>query len=83
MRYLRFSDLVASGRFSNRMTLHRHIKLGLFPPGTPLGPNTRAWPDEEVALYDSALRAARDAGITEKDALCAFVQNFVGKADAA
>ena len=49
--YYRFKDLQAAGIVSNRMTLSRWIKHCGFPPGVLLGPNTRAWPADEVEAW--------------------------------
>lgn len=83
MRYLRYSDLESRGRYTNRMTLSRHIELGLFPRPVLLGPNSNGWPEDEVELYDEALKAARDANVTGKEALVAFVKEYVSKNAAA
>jgi predicted DNA-binding transcriptional regulator AlpA len=48
---LRFSDLKKRGIISNWPTLHRWIKFEGFPPGMLLGPNSRAWTDDEVAEW--------------------------------
>jgi predicted DNA-binding transcriptional regulator AlpA len=57
MKYLRFRDLVESGRVNNRMTLHRRIDAGLCPPPVDLGPNTVAWTDQDLAEYDERVKA--------------------------
>jgi predicted DNA-binding transcriptional regulator AlpA len=48
MKYLRYTDLQARGIVSNRMTLRRWIQTEGFPAPTLIGPNTIAWPEEEV-----------------------------------
>jgi Prophage CP4-57 regulatory protein (AlpA) len=48
---LRFTDLKARGIVNNWVTLGRWIKDEGFPPGRKIGPNTRAWTDEEVATW--------------------------------
>ncbi len=50
-KYLRFPDLQDQGIINNRMTLYRWIRLHGFPKGILLGPNTRVWPDDEVATW--------------------------------
>ena len=50
-RYLRYADLVERRIVSNRTTLSRWIKHYGFPPGILLGPNTRAWPTDEVDAW--------------------------------
>ncbi len=57
MKYLRFSDLAERGIVRNRATLSRWIQELGFPRGVLLGPNTRAWTEEEVEAW-LAVRAA-------------------------
>ncbi len=45
---LRFDDLRERRIVRNRTTLYRWIKERGFPPGILLGPNSRAWPEEEI-----------------------------------
>ena len=54
MAYRRFPYLVAEGYVANRATLRNRIRKGTFPPGRLLGPNDRAWTDEELAEYEAA-----------------------------
>ncbi len=58
-RYLRYADLKERQIVRNRTTLSRWIKHYGFPPGVLLGPNTRAWPEEEVKAWLQARAAAR------------------------
>ena len=51
IKFLRYSDLQAAGIVLNRMTLSRWIRHYGFPPGILLGPNTRAWPADEVEAW--------------------------------
>jgi len=55
--YYRYRDLVAQGRVNNRMTLSRWIKAGLFPAPLSLGPNTKAWTDQQLAEHDASVAA--------------------------
>jgi predicted DNA-binding transcriptional regulator AlpA len=48
---LRYRDLVARKIITNRMTLKRWIDGQGFPPGFILGPNTRAWFEEEIDAW--------------------------------
>ena len=48
IRYLRFKDLQTTGIVNNRVTLSRWIKQAGFPRGVLLGPNTRAWTEDEI-----------------------------------
>jgi hypothetical protein len=45
---LRFSDLKARGIVANWPTLNRWIATQGFPPGIKLGPNSRAWTEDEI-----------------------------------
>jgi hypothetical protein len=51
MAYRRYRYLVEEGYVNNRATLKNRIKNNGFPPGVLLGPNDRAWTDEELADY--------------------------------
>ena len=51
MMYLRFADLVERQIVRNRTTLSRWVKYYGFPPGILLGPNTRAWPADQVEAW--------------------------------
>ena len=57
-KLLRYHDLVARKIVMNRMTLKRWIDGQGFPPGFMLGPNSRAWPENEVDAWLAARRAA-------------------------
>lgn len=50
-RYYRFADLKAAGIVGNRMTLSRWIRSQGFPAGVLLGPNSRAWPADDVDAW--------------------------------
>jgi predicted DNA-binding transcriptional regulator AlpA len=50
-RYIRFKDLQAAGVVNNRVTLSRWIQKHGFPAGVLIGPNTRAWPEQEVEAW--------------------------------
>lgn len=58
-KFLRFKDLVERGIVRNRVTLYRWIRDNGFPPGVLLGPNTRAWPEDEI---DAWIERRRKAG---------------------
>lgn len=47
----RFKDLQAAGIVKNRMTLSRWIRFHGFPSGFLLGPNSRAWPADQVERW--------------------------------
>jgi len=53
-KLLRFCDLVDRNIVANRMTLKRWIDDQGFPPGFMLGPNSRAWPEDEVEAWIEA-----------------------------
>jgi predicted DNA-binding transcriptional regulator AlpA len=48
-RFLRFADLRERGIIRTRPTLKNRIKRHGFPRGRLIGPNMRAWTEEEVA----------------------------------
>ena len=56
-KYLRYADLVERQIVNNRTTLQRWILKYGFPAGVLLGPNTRAWPADQVEAWLEA-RAA-------------------------
>lgn len=60
MKYLRYSDLVERGIVRNRPTLYRWIRHQGFPTGILLGPNTRAWPEDEVFAWINARSNAKE-----------------------
>jgi hypothetical protein len=64
--YYRFHDLVARGYVNNRMTLKRRIDAGLIPRPVDLGPNTRAWTDEQLAEIDARIAAGEFRTATEQ-----------------
>jgi predicted DNA-binding transcriptional regulator AlpA len=59
---LRFKDLRERRIVDNRPTLQRWIAIEGFPPGRMLGPNTRAWTEEEIAEWITS----RPTAISEK-----------------
>lgn len=59
-RFYRFADLVEAGVVNNRQTLSNWIKRHGFPAPVHLGPNTAAWPVEEVERWLRARAAARE-----------------------
>ena len=61
MKLLRFKDLQARRIVTNRVTLKNWIDKHDFPSGVKLGPNTRAWSEDEVEAWIQA-RAGNDAG---------------------
>ena len=60
-KLLRFRHLKERGIVDNRTTLGRWIKRHGFPPGILIGPNSRAWPEEEIEAW-LAERARASAG---------------------
>ena len=55
--YLRFRDLKARGIVTNWTTLRNWQKREGFPPGILLGPNSRAWPEDEIDRWLAGRRA--------------------------
>ena len=49
--YLRYADLVERQIVNNRTTLQRWIRDYGFPSGVLLGPNSRAWPANQVETW--------------------------------
>ncbi len=60
-RYLRYGDLVERQIVNNRTTLSRWIREHGFPTGVLLGPNSRAWPADEVDAWLEARAAETEA----------------------
>ena len=62
--YLRFRDLKARGVVGNWQTLSRWIRQEGFPAGIKLGPNSRAWPENEIEarLASRPVGARKDGG---------------------
>lgn len=54
-KYLRMKHLQEQGIVYNWTTLRRWIKEGRFPPGRMIGPNSRAWTEDEIAAYQRQL----------------------------
>ena len=50
-QWLRYRDLEAQGIVSNRATLCNWIRDRGFPSGRLIGPNTRAWLEDEVRAW--------------------------------
>ncbi len=53
-QFLRFKDLVERGIVRNRVTLKRWIENHDFPAGLLLGPNTRAWREDDIEAWLAA-----------------------------
>jgi predicted DNA-binding transcriptional regulator AlpA len=53
--FLRYRDLEARGIVRSWAALRYKIKNNGFPPGRYLGPNTRAWTEDEVQAWLDAL----------------------------
>jgi predicted DNA-binding transcriptional regulator AlpA len=51
VKLLRFRDLKTSGIINSWPMLRRRVERDGFPPGRMLGPNCRAWTDEEVGQW--------------------------------
>jgi predicted DNA-binding transcriptional regulator AlpA len=61
-KLLRYDDLVSLKIVKNRMTLQRWIEHEGFPPGILLGPNTRAWREEEVEAWLDSRQVKKEGG---------------------
>jgi len=66
-KLLRYSDLKAAGVVNNRVTLARLIKSQGFPPGKLLGPNTRAWPENEIDRWLASRPTVRAPDTTPRE----------------
>jgi predicted DNA-binding transcriptional regulator AlpA len=51
VKFLRFKELKERGIVGNWPTLLAWVEHEGFPPGRWLGPNSRAWSEEEVAEW--------------------------------
>jgi predicted DNA-binding transcriptional regulator AlpA len=51
MKLLRFKDLKERGVVNNWPTLLNWIGNGHFPPGRKIGPNSRAWTEDEISEW--------------------------------
>ena len=59
---LRFSDLKRRGIVNSWPVLRRRVERDGFPPGRMLGPNTRAWTEEEVQVWIDSRPTAKKLG---------------------
>ena len=57
--WLKYKDLERRGLFTNRVTLNRWVKRGLFPAPVHLSEFTVAWPLDEVLRWEESKRLAR------------------------
>jgi hypothetical protein len=57
--YLRFRDLKARGIVNNWPTLQKRIEKFGFPPGRLIGPNARAWTEQEVENWIASRPVAK------------------------
>ncbi len=60
-KYLRYADLVERQIVNNRTTLQRWSRNYGFPAGILLGPNSRAWPADQVDAWLAARAAETEA----------------------
>jgi len=65
-KWLRFADLRERGIIPSWPMLRRRVALDGFPPGRKLGPNTRAWSEDEVETWLSSRPLARPAREVER-----------------
>lgn len=73
-KMLRFQDLKARGILSNRMTLKRWIDHHGFPCGRMIGPNSRAWTEEEVDAWLAERPSGRKVVAANKSAKSASTE---------
>jgi predicted DNA-binding transcriptional regulator AlpA len=60
-KWLRFRDLKTRGLVKSWPMLKRRVERDGFPPGRMLGPNTRAWTEDEVEEYENSRPTAGPA----------------------
>ena len=60
-KWLRFSDLKARGLVNSWPALINKIRTQGFPPGRMLGPNTRAWTEDEIEAFEESRPIAGQA----------------------
>ena len=60
-RFLRYKDLEERGIVNSWTALRYRIKNNGFPQGRYIGPNSRAWTEEEVQAWLEALPVTRAA----------------------
>jgi predicted DNA-binding transcriptional regulator AlpA len=65
VKYLRYRDLVERQIVNNRTTLQRWIRDYNFPAGLLLGPNSRAWPADQVEAWLAARAAETESADAE------------------
>jgi hypothetical protein len=53
-KWLRFADLKARGLVNSWPSLNYKIRTQGFPPGRMIGPNSRAWSDEEIEAFEES-----------------------------
>jgi prophage regulatory protein len=46
-----------------RSTFYNRIRAGAIPPGVPIGPRCKAWPESEIEAYVRMCIDTRDAAI--------------------
>ena len=64
-RFLRFADLQERKIVNNRTTLSRWINNCGFPPGVLIGPNSRAWTEDEIEAWFTKRRRMVSEAETE------------------
>ena len=68
MKWLRFADLRTRGTVKSWPMLKRRIEKDGFPEGRLLGPNTRAWSEEEVEAWEATRPTAKKPAPRRKTA---------------
>jgi len=64
--FLRYRDLEARGIVRSWAALRYKLRNNGFPSGRYLGPNTRAWTEDEVQAWLDALPTAKPVKATTK-----------------
>ena len=63
IKYLRYRDLVERQIVNNRTTLQRWVHDYGFPVGVLLGPNSRAWPADQVDAWLAERASDREVAV--------------------
>jgi predicted DNA-binding transcriptional regulator AlpA len=67
-RFLRYKHLEEAGIVNSRPSLNYKIKHDNFPAGVLLGPNTRAWPADEVEAWIASRPVGKVARTVSQEA---------------
>jgi predicted DNA-binding transcriptional regulator AlpA len=66
-RFLRYKDLEDMGVVRSWTSLRYKIRHNGFPPGRYIGPNSRAWTEDEVQAWLAALPTTKPRAVAERE----------------